>query len=647
MSKHSAKSDVLVNSLSAVSTEDTEIANVVPVPLTTANYRRKSNTVRRSMDSIRRSFGDSDIDATGYSVKDIFGDLDDELIQMQRVATRNTILGELISRNHDIEVIEDYDTDVSYDEKLHNHHTEPICETTIGVENFGQEFNKLDPELVTWNGPSDPQDPRNWNKYKKIMLVGFVSAYALVAPMSSSMISPAMEQISKDFGISNPIIQAMVVSIQILAWAIGPVLIAPLSEHENIGRKLVLDVSAWVCLFFNIGCAFSQLTVQLMICRFCGGLFGSVALSVCAGVISDMYDSNNRNLALAGYSLCPLLGPIIAPIAGGFIVENVSWRWTLYVLCIFNFVVAFFATIFFKETYSPKLLREKAKKLKKLTGNQNLHTIYEIANGETFFGSVYITMVRPIRLLFFHPMIIGLGSFMAFTYGFMYLMIVSFPKIFHEVYGFSRGITGLMYLPMGVGFVLGVIFWTWTIGKNYKGLVKRNNGVGKPEFRLPMLIASSWMIPIGLIWFGWSAEKKLHWIMPGIGSGIFAFALVCVFQTTQSYLIDMSILSTTKGGNEVIINFSSSSVAAAAMFRSFFGFTFPLFANKMYVSMGYGWANTMCAFIGLVLGIPFPIVCYLYGERIRIWANKKIEKDQLRRDDNNLKRLQRKNLENV
>lgn len=682
MSAHSLKSEILDLTLSVVSSGDDQ----VPIPLTSANYhptdrrvsaagtsrRGSTGSIQRSLEVIRRSLtGDSsnNVDCTGFSIKDIYGELEEDEIEIQRMVTRNTILSELISRNHELE--DEVETMTSTDDsrgrrrssitssttsngasfmenEKQNYHLsnkEPICETTIAVQNYGQEFNKIDPELITWNGQNDPEDPRNWKSAKKIFLVAFVSAYALVAPMSSSMISPAMSEISQQFNIDNPIIQAMVVSIQILAWAIGPLLIAPLSEHENIGRKLVLDVSVWMCLFFNIGCAVSQLTLQLMVCRFCGGLFGCVALSVCAGVISDMYDAHERNLPLAGYALCPLLGPIIAPVVSGFIVENMNWRWTLYVLCIFNAIVAVVGTIFFCETYTPTLLKWKASKLRKLTGNNNLHTIYEITNGETFMGKMYITMTRPVKLLFLHPMIVGLGSFMAFTYGFMYLMIVSFPEIFHQTYGFNRGITGLMYLPMGVGFVLGVVFWTWSIGKTYQNLTNRNNGIGKPEFRLPMLIASSWSVPVGLIWFGWSAEKQLHWIMPGIGSGIFAFGLVCVFQSTQSYLIDMSILTTTKGVTETVINFSSSSVAAAALFRSLFGFSFPLFANKMYGSMGYGWANTMCAFIGLILGIPFPIVCYVYGERIRLWANKKIERSQLKRDEYNLKRLRKKNLE--
>ncbi|CAN3372770.1 hypothetical protein DIURU_004741 [Diutina rugosa] len=655
MSDKDEKASVCDKELSVSSSNDS--SGLEPVPLTSANYERsdqpersrRRSSLRSSFDSIRgrrESLG-------AYSVKDIYGDLDDAAIAVRRAASRNTILSELIQRNQELEDDEavsdgDYESIKEDAADLEKIPTGPVQETTINIKQQGGEFVDVDPELITWDSVDDPRNPANWSLTKKWIMILFVSLYALVAPMTSSMLSPAMDDIANEFHITNPVVKSMVVSIQILAWAIGPLIIAPLSEHDSIGRKIVLDVSVWMNFFFNLGCAFSHTTAQMMVFRFIGGLFGCVPMNVCAGVIADMCMKSdspkarplNVNIALAGYSLAPLLGPVIAPLISGFIVNSgLSWRWTFYVLCMFNGFVGVVATIFFRETYAPTLLKRKAQRLRKSTGNQNLHTIYELTDGETFWGKMWMTMTRPLMLLFTHPMIVSLGSLMAFTYGFMYLLITAFPSIFHKTYGYNAAITGLMYLPMGVGFLLAVFVWTYLIGRTYNHLVAKNNGVAKPEFRLPMLIVSSFFIPVGLIWFGWSAQKKLHWIMPGIGSGLFAFGLVCVFQSSQSYFIDMSIHKTTnEQGTEVIINFSASSVAAAAMFRSIFGFTFPLFAPKMYQAMGYGWANTMSGFIALLL-IGWPVMCYKYGERIRVSAMKRIERKQLERDRKNLEKL--------
>ena len=49
----------------------------------------------------------------------------------------------------------------------------------------------------------------------------------------------------------------------------------------------------------------------------------------------------------------------------------------------------------------------------------------------------------------------------------------------------------------------------------------------------------------------------------------------------------------------------------------------------------------MFGFIALLLGIPFPIFCYMYGEKLRNWANKRFELQQLKRDQKNLEKLRK------
>lgn len=581
--------------------------------------------------------------STSLSVRDIYGDMDDNEVRLRRTATRNTILNSLAKRvqsagdeaagiTHDVEE-KDYDGHISLQSISRKSNIyEDLPDTTVPTKDYGQEFAKIDPELVTWDGPDDPEYPRNWSTKQKVWQTTIVALYTFVSPITSSIPSPAMPQISQSLGMeNNQFLESFSVSIMILAWALGPLVIAPISESDRVGRRPVLNASIWINLFFNLGCGFSRTPAQLCICRFLGGLGGCAALNVGAGTLADLWNDDQRLVAMAFYSICPTLGPVLSPVASSFIVANMNWRWVFHFLSIFNAAIAIVGTIFFRETYSPTLLYNKCQALKKETDNKHLHTIYEIADGETKWGQFMVTVSRPVKLLFTHPMVLGLGSFMAFTYGFMYLMIVTFPKVYKVKYGFSVQITGLMYLPMGVGYILGIIFFTIAIDKIYKKLTARNGGVPKPEYRLPCLCFSGVGIPVGLIWYGWSAEKELHWIMPAIGTAIYAFSFIAVFQTIQNYLIDMNN------------RFAASAVAAAAVFRSFFGFLFPLFANKMYDRLGYGWGNTMCGLVGLVLGLPFPIFCLMYGERLREWANRKMEEEQAKRDEKNLLRLKKLN----
>lgn len=474
----------------------------------------------------------------------------------------------------------------------------------------GSAFLDVDPELVTWDSDDDPTNPRNWSNRKKWMMVTIVSLYALISPLSSSIISPAVSKIAEDLHITQQVEKSLTVSIFVLAWALCPLFTAPLSEV--FGRRIVLNTSILLLVIFNMATALSRTKAQLYVFRFIAGCAGAPPLSVSAGTLADMFTDKERNTALAFFALGPTLGPVIAPVISGFIVQNTSWRWVVWVLTIATGFVATLGILFFKETYPPTLLHWKANKLRKETGNPHLHTIFEIT-GVSFKTQLVLAITRPIKLILFHPIVTGLGLHMAFIYGFMYLMLVTYPALWTEVYGYRIGIAGLMYVSLGVGSVLGLMVCTPLIQWVYLKLTKKNNGVSKPEFRLPVLIPSSVLMGIGLIWYGWSAEAKIFWLMPQIGTAIYSFGISALFQTVQNYLIDMNPM------------YSASSIAAAAVFRSFFGFGFPLFGQAMYNKLGYGWANTLCGLLCFVLGVPFPVIVYLKGERLRNWANKRFQ----------------------
>lgn len=313
----------------------------------------------------------------------------------------------------------------------------------------------------------------------------------------------------------------------------------------------------------------------------------------------------------------------------GYIVEGANWRWCFYVLVIINFVIAIGGNLFLRETYAPTLLKRKAAKLRKLTGNQNLHCIYDIATGETTFDKFYVNLSRPLTMLCTHPLVFGLGIFMAIAYGCLYILIVTFPTVWGQVYGFNKGSSGLMYLSFLIGYLIGIVFFQYSATWLLHRLIAKNNGVSKPEFRLPFLLVSGVALPVGLFWYGWGAEKKLHYMFPAVGAAIFAFGVIAVFYCIQNYLIDMNP------------RFAASSIAAASIFRSFLGFAFPLFAPEMFNNLGYGWGCSIFGFIALATGIPFPLFVVLYGERLRIWANKRTERSQAKRDAKNLARLKR------
>ncbi|KAF2709780.1 putative MFS multidrug transporter [Pleomassaria siparia CBS 279.74] len=459
-----------------------------------------------------------------------------------------------------------------------------------------------DADLVTWDSPDDPKNPKNWSMGRKWAATLIVSAFTLVSPISSSMISPALPAISKDFGITNTVQAQLTLSIFVLAYAVGPLFLGPLSEIY--GRVIVLQISNLFYLAWNLACGFAQNSGQLMAFRFLSGLGGSAPLAIGGGLLSDCFHAEQRGKAISIYSLAPLLGPAIGPIAGGFIAENVTWRWCFWSTSIFTAVVQCFGLFLLQETYAPKLLGRKRDKLRKETGNMNLHTEYDHPD-KTLANTIKVAMQRPFRLLFTQPIVQVLACYMAYLYGLMYLMLSTFPPLWEKQYHESVGIGSLNFTTMGLGFFLGTQICAPLNDLIYRRLKKRNKNVGKPEFRVPMMIPASLLVPIGLFWYGWSAQYKVHWIVPNLGVLFFCAGTIVGFQCIQTYLVDS------------YTRYAASAIAAATVLRSLAGFGFPLFAPAMFNALDYGWGNSLLGFIALGLGIPAPFMLWKFGGVLR------------------------------
>jgi len=140
-----------------------------------------------------------------------------------------------------------------------------------------------DPNLVAWDGPDDPANPKNWSMKRKWAATVIVSSFTFISPVSSSMVAPALGAMSADLGVTNQVVQELMLSIFILAYAVGPLILGPLSEI--FGRVPVLQFANLFYLVFNLACGFAQTGPQMLVFRFLSGLGGSAPLAIGGGVL--------------------------------------------------------------------------------------------------------------------------------------------------------------------------------------------------------------------------------------------------------------------------------------------------------------------------------------------------------------------------
>lgn len=146
------------------------------------------------------------------------------------------------------------------------------------------------------------------------------------------MFAPGVPQVMKEFNSTNQELAGFVVSVYILGYAFGPLLIAPLSELY--GRLPLYHSCNVGFVISTIACAVSSNLNMLIGFRFLEGTFGSAALTLGGGSIADMIIQEKRGAAMAIWAMGPLLGPVVGPVAGGFLSQAKGWRWVFWLITI-------------------------------------------------------------------------------------------------------------------------------------------------------------------------------------------------------------------------------------------------------------------------------------------------------------------------
>ncbi|KAF2158983.1 hypothetical protein M409DRAFT_38029 [Zasmidium cellare ATCC 36951] len=454
--------------------------------------------------------------------------------------------------------------------------------------------------IVEWEGDDDPACPLNWPTSRKAVNVTMVSVWTLVTPLASSMIAPAIPLILDEFKITNSTLGTFVVSIFVLGYALGPMVLAPLSEMY--GRLPVYHVCNFLFVIWTLACAFAPNIGALLAFRFLQGVAGVCPLTIGSGTIADLIRPEHLGLVMSIYSTGPLMGPVAGPIAGSFLSEAAGWRWVFRTLAIAAGVLNVISTFTMQETSHATLLWQKTRRLRRETGNDALCS--KLHSGLNSAERFKRAIVRPTKMLLFSPIVLFLSMYIAVVYGYLYLLFTTTTDVYEQQYHFSSGIASLTYLGIGVAEFLALFAFAMTSDRLTARLANKKQTVKRPEYRLPVLAVGALLTPIGLFWYGWSAQKKLPWIMPVIGSGWLAAGLILTFMPVCTYLV------------EAFPIYAASAMAANTILRSLVGAFLPLAGPSLYRSLGLGWGNSLLGFISLAMW-PVSLVFYRYGERIR------------------------------
>ncbi|OTA87944.1 hypothetical protein M434DRAFT_375207 [Hypoxylon sp. CO27-5] len=455
----------------------------------------------------------------------------------------------------------------------------------------------LNEGIIGWESQDDPDIPLNFPAWDKWMWVGFLSTITLLTPFASSILSPAISRLDEEFGNNDAIVGSMTVSIYLLGYVVGPVFIAPLSE--TYGRKPVLSAANTFFCLWQVGCALAPNIETLVVSRFFSGVGGAGCLTLGGSIIGDLFRPHRRGIFFRPHFPVALCGahtsssPTIGPLLGGFLADSIGWRFEFWIVLAASTATTILIEILNKETSHKVLIQQKTIRLRKELNRDDLKSCYDDSNDGTNNKILLTSLLRPLKMLVMCPLVFFLSLYIAFVFGVVYLLYTTIPTVFEETYGFDVKFTGLVYLSLGLGNVLGWLVCTFFSDKTVVKLAQ-SNGV----------ISFGIFLPITLFWYGWSTFYVTHWASPVFSLIPYGFGIMGLLLPITTYLIDS------------YPTYAASAIAANIILRSVVGALLPLAGPPMYESLGLGWGNSLLGFICVAM-IPFPIIIYKFGSHLR------------------------------
>jgi EmrB/QacA subfamily drug resistance transporter len=100
---------------------------------------------------------------------------------------------------------------------------------------------------------------------------------------------------------------------------------------DRLGRKRIFSVGLLLFTVASAGCGLAQTTAHLIIARAVQGVGAAMLVPGSLAIISASFSKEDRGRAIGTWSGFTAISAGIGPVLGGWLVENVSWRWIFFI----------------------------------------------------------------------------------------------------------------------------------------------------------------------------------------------------------------------------------------------------------------------------------------------------------------------------
>lgn len=158
-----------------------------------------------------------------------------------------------------------------------------------------------------------------------VLLVGT----SMLMPLSLDMYTPAVPHMAERLSTTTAMVNLTLVDYNFF-FAVGLLIFGPLSDRR--GRRSVLLGGLAFYVVGSLACALAPSIEVLIVARIVQSLGAGAADAMTNAIVKDAFTEQRRQLAISFIQLMFILGPVVAPLVGAWVVMALDWRATFWIL---------------------------------------------------------------------------------------------------------------------------------------------------------------------------------------------------------------------------------------------------------------------------------------------------------------------------
>ncbi|MCJ7439537.1 MAG: MFS transporter [Acidimicrobiia bacterium] len=180
---------------------------------------------------------------------------------------------------------------------------------------------------MTGTSPEQTEYASRLTKKRVVLTTVAVIAGMFLAAIDGTIVATAL-----------PTIVADLHGLEAYAWVFSGFLLAEIATiplwgrlADMFGRKKIFLAGMTIFLVGSALCGMSQTMTELVIFRAIQGIGAGCILPVAQTISADLYTMEQRAKVSAVYSAVFALASVLGPFLGGFLTDQLSWRWVFFV----------------------------------------------------------------------------------------------------------------------------------------------------------------------------------------------------------------------------------------------------------------------------------------------------------------------------